>query len=122
MKGVPSRTEVTARLAIEAGTTGAVALKADEAALARLSANLAEEQALRQEGRMREAIHLSGGFHLLMAEFSGNAILAEQVRLLVARTSLVIALCENRSGLEGWHDHHGDLIALCRTRQVEPAV
>ncbi len=111
-----------ARLAIEAGTTEAVARTAEEAALARLSANLAEEQALRQDGRMREAIHLSGGFHLLMAELSGNAILAEQVRLLVARTSLVIALFENRSGLQGWHDHHGDLIALCRTRQVAAAV
>ncbi|RYC30638.1 GntR family transcriptional regulator [Lichenibacterium minor] len=111
-----------ARLAIEAGTTEAVARTADEAALARLSTNLAEEQALRQEGRMREAIHLSGGFHLLMAELSGNAILAEQVRLLVARTSLVIALFENRSGLQGWHDHHGDLIALCRTRRAEAAV
>ncbi len=111
-----------ARLAIEAGTTEAVARTAEEAALARLSASLAEEQALRQEGRMREAIHLSGGFHLLMAELSGNAILAEQVRLLVARTSLVIALFENRSGLQGWHDHHGDLIALCRTRQVGAAI
>ena len=78
-----------ARLAIEAGTTEAVARTADEAALARLSA---------------------------------NAILAEQVRLLVARTSLVIALFENRGGLQGWHDHHDDLIALCRTRRVEAAV
>ncbi len=77
---------------------------------------------MREQGRVREAIHLSGGFHLLMAELSGNRILAEQVRLLVARTSLAINLFDNRSGLAGWHDHHGDLVSLCRTRQVEAAV
>ena len=111
-----------ARIAIEAGTTEAVARTVEVEGLARLAVNLAEEQALREQGRMREAIHLSGGFHLLMATLSGNRILAEQVRLLVARTSLAIALFDNRGGLAGWHDHHGDLIALCRTRQVEAAV
>lgn len=111
-----------ARVAIEAGTTEAVATSADATGLALLSANLEEEQTLREQGRVREAIHLSGGFHLLMAELSGIHILAEQVRLLVARTSLVINLFDNRSGLAGWHDHHGDLVAHCRARRVEPAV
>jgi DNA-binding GntR family transcriptional regulator len=111
-----------ARLAIEAGTTEAFARTADDAAFARLSKNLVDEHALREEGRVRESIHLSGGFHLLMAEMSGNSILAEQVRLLVARTSLVINLFDNRNGLAGWHNHHDDLINLCRARKVEAAV
>jgi DNA-binding GntR family transcriptional regulator len=111
-----------ARMAIEAGTTEAVARTIDEAGLAKLSGNLAQERVLREQGRIREAIHLSGGFHLLMAELSGNGILAEQVRLLVARTSLAIQLFDNRGGLAGWHEHHDDLIQLCRKRKVEPAV
>ncbi len=111
-----------ARVAIEAGTTEAVARTVEAEGLAMMAANLAAEQALRDQGRVREAIHLSGGFHLLMADLSGNRILAEQVRLLVARTSLAINLFDNRSGLAGWHDHHGDIIALCRTRRVEAAV
>jgi len=111
-----------ARMAIEAGTTEAVARAGDPTALQRLSDNIAQERALREQGRMREAIHLSGGFHVLMAEVSGNQILAEQVRLLVARTSLIINLFENQSGLAGWHDHHGDLIELCAARKVEAAV
>ncbi|MBP2551628.1 DNA-binding GntR family transcriptional regulator [Neorhizobium galegae] len=61
---------------------------------------------------MREAIHLSGGFYVLMAEVSGNRILAEQVRLLVARTSLIVNLFDNQIGLAGWHDHHDDLIRV----------
>jgi DNA-binding GntR family transcriptional regulator len=111
-----------ARLAIEAGTTEAVATAGNPAALAKLSDNLAEERSLREKGRIRDAIRLSGGFHTLMAELSGNRILAEQVRLLVARTSLIINLFENRSGLAGWHDHHGDLIGLCAARNVLAAV
>lgn len=111
-----------ARIAIEAGTTEAVARAADPAAIARLADNLAQERRLREEGRIREAIHLSGGFHTLMAELSGNRILARQVRLLVARTSLVLNLFENRDGLSGWHDHHDDLVNFCRRGEVAPAV
>lgn len=117
-----ARAVFAARLAIEAGTTETVARNADPHAIEKLSANVAQEHAFRQNGRVREAIHLSGGFHVLMAELSGNAILAEQVRLLVARTSLVINLFENQSGLAGWHDHHDDLIKCCADRQVNAAV
>jgi DNA-binding GntR family transcriptional regulator len=111
-----------ARIAIEAGTTEAVARAANPRAIAKLRENLKEEQALRRQGRVREAIHLSGGFHVLMADLSGNRILAQQVRLLVARTSLVINLFENHSGLAGWHDHHGDLIKYCAAAEVAASV
>lgn len=63
-------------------------------------------------GSIREAIHLSGGFHLLMAEHSGNEVLAEQVRMLVARASLIVNLFDNQMGMAGWHDHHDDLIQI----------
>ena len=116
-----ARQVFAARIAMESGTTEAVARAADPAAIARLSDNLAREEAMRKAGRVREAIHLSGGFHLLMAELSGNRILSEQIRLLVARTSLVINLFENRNGLAGWHDHHGELIRLCAARRAKAA-
>lgn len=111
-----------ARIAIECGTTEAVARAADPVVISQLEANLAEEYRLRERGMIREAIRLSGGFHILMAQLSGNGILAEQVRLLVARTSLIINLFENQSGLEGWHDHHDDLIDHCRAGNVREAV
>ncbi|MDQ0473408.1 GntR family transcriptional regulator [Labrys wisconsinensis] len=111
-----------ARIAIEAGTTEAVARAGDAAAIEALSQNLLQERALRAQGRVREAIHLSGGFHMLMADLSGNRILAEQVRLLVARTSLIINLFENLTGLACWHEHHETLIRHCGEREVEAAV
>ncbi|WP_158008460.1 GntR family transcriptional regulator [Agrobacterium tumefaciens] len=111
-----------ARVAIEAGTTEAVARAADPTAIARLRDNIEQEHKLRQQGYIREAIHLSGGFHVLMAELSGNRILADQVRLLVARTSLIVHLFDNQVGLAGWHDHHDDLVQHCASGNVEKAV
>lgn len=110
-----------ARAAIEGGTTEAVALAANPKQIDLLEENLALERKLRDEGRIREAIHLSGGFHVLMAELSGNRILVDLVRVLVARTSLVISLYGNQDGLAGWHAHHDDLVGLCRNRQAERA-
>lgn len=117
-----AREVFAARIAVEAGTTEAVARAADPMAIAQLKENLDQEHLLRQQGRVREAIHLSGGFHVLMAELSGNRILAEQVRLLVARTSLIINLFDNQHGLAGWHDHHDDLIRHCAKGEIEKAV
>ena len=117
-----ARAVFAARIAIEAGTTEAVARVADQKAIARLQENIEQEHKLREQGHMREAIHLSGGFHVLMSELSGNPILAEQVRLLVARTSLIVNLFDNQIGLAGWHDHHDELINHCARGEVDEAV
>jgi DNA-binding GntR family transcriptional regulator len=117
-----AREVFAARIAIEAGTTEAVARAADPVAIARLQENLDQEHAFRKQGYIREAIHLSGGFHVLMAELSANRILADQVRLLVARTSLIVNLFDNQIGLAGWHDHHDELINHCAEGNVDMAV
>lgn len=117
-----AREVFAARVAIESGTTEAVARAANPEVIDLLRTNLEEEHRLRARGHVREAIHLSGGFHSLMAELSGNKILAEQVRLLVARTSLIVNLFDNQAGLSGWHDHHDDLVQHCATGNVEEAV
>lgn len=111
-----------ARLAIEAGTTEAVARAHDDGAIAQLRAILAEERRQRELGHLRQAIHLSGGFHVLMADLSGNPILARQVKLLVSRTSLIVDLYGNRTGLSCWHDHHDELIEHCAKGEVTLAV
>jgi DNA-binding GntR family transcriptional regulator len=116
-----ARAIFAAREAIEAGTTEAVARRGDAAACDALTANLEAEHRARHAGRLREAVILSGGFHVLMAELSGNPILAAQVRLLVARTSLVVALFENRGALACWHDDHQDLLRLIRARRHRAA-
>lgn len=111
-----------ARLAIEAGTTEAVARAADPDAMIQLTNILNKERMHREQGQLRKAIHLSGGFHVLMARLSGNPILARQVKLLVTRTSLIVDLYGNRGGLTCWHDHHDELIEHCAKGEVEAAV
>ncbi|MBX9594308.1 MAG: GntR family transcriptional regulator [Roseomonas sp.] len=117
-----ARAIFAARRAIEGGCVEAVARRGDPSDAALLLDNLAEEHRLRRAGEMREAIRLSGGFHTLLARLSGNPILEEQVHLLVARTSLVVALYEDRTGLACWHDDHGELVALMRARRHRAAV
>ena len=83
---------------------------------------MAREGAERARGNLRGAIRLSGGFHVLLARLSGNRILASQVELLVARTSLVVALFENPGGMACWHDDHLKLVDLIRARQTHDAI
>jgi DNA-binding GntR family transcriptional regulator len=97
-------------------------MRASGADFRALEQNIAEEDAARREGRMREAVRLSGRFHLLIAQIACNPILIDLVRQLVARTSLVTSLYENPNGLSCWHDDHGDLVKLLRTHRAKPAV
>lgn len=52
---------------------------------------------------------------------TGNPILSDLVRQLVARTSLVVALYENQDSMACWHDEHGSLIDLLSAGDGEEA-
>lgn len=122
----PNATEAreifAARHAIESGIVEALARTKPPPDYTVIEAALAQERAERTQGRLREAIRLSGGFHVLLARLSGNRILAGQVELLVARTSLLVALFENPGALTCWHDDHRAIIDLIRLRKPRPAV
>jgi DNA-binding GntR family transcriptional regulator len=117
-----ARAIFTARKVVESGITELAALRASGADFRALEQNIAEEDAARREGRMREAVRLSGRFHLLIAQIAGNPILTDLVLQLVARTSLVTSLYENPNGLSCWHDDHGDLVKLFRAHRARQAV
>ena len=107
---------------IECEVTRMVAERATEAMLAPLRRNVEEEASLRWRGRLREAIRLSGEFHILLSQAARNDILAGMVRQLVARTSLVVSLYENQATMNCWHDDHGAFIKLLENRRVAAAV
>lgn len=117
-----ARAIFAARKTIEAGIVELAAARASGADFKVLAKNIAEEDAHRRAGRMREAIKLSGQFHLLLSGIADNAILADQVRQLVARTSLVTSLYENASEMGCWHDDHNKLIEHLRAHQTKRAV
>ncbi len=104
-----------ARLALEPSIVRQVANRARPADLDALARHIAMEAASRNRRNRRDAIRLSGEFHLRLAETTGNAVLARMLRELVTRSSLIIGLfgtsgsphCEE-------HEHAGILEALRR--------
>ncbi|MFT3718547.1 GntR family transcriptional regulator [Pseudorhodoferax sp.] len=86
-----------------------------------LKANLAAEEAAQRRGDLREAVRLSGEFHVLLARVAGNTELARVVEQLVARTSLVTQLHANPDGLGCWHSQHHGLVEAIAQRQADRA-
>ncbi|MFP8968011.1 GntR family transcriptional regulator [Pokkaliibacter sp. CJK22405] len=85
-----------------------------EQAVARLSArdkkaiqaHISKEDALGHDPAKPEFIRLSGEFHRMLARIAGNQVLADMLDSLIARSSLIIALYEVRSGVQCSHDEH----------------
>lgn len=82
-----------------------------------------ERTALRQTtttGTVREK--LLGDFHVALAEATGNRTLAELVRELVARSSLIAMLYHSSNDPHCSSDEHAEFLRLCRKGEVESAV
>lgn len=71
-------------------------------------------------GTVREK--LLGDFHVALAEATGNVTLAELVRELVARSSLIAMLYHSDNDSHCASGEHADFLQLCRNGQVEAAV
>lgn len=78
----------------------------------RLRAHVAAERAL--QGRDGpESIRLAGEFHVLLADLTGNALLARYVADVVSRSSLILALYSRPHSSEcGANEHAGIIEAL----------
>ena len=111
-----------ARRVIEAHLVDLVAQNATEADFARLEANLADEGDHHRLGRFRQAVSTSGDFHLLLADASGNRVLADILKDLVARSSLILAMYgEKRFDLCAL-DEHADILRKLKERNSSRAV
>jgi DNA-binding GntR family transcriptional regulator len=81
-----------ARRVIEAGLVRRLAQAITRAQLRELKGLVADEQAAFDRGDRVRQIRLSGSFHLKLAELAGNQELSRMLKVLVARSSLMIAL------------------------------
>ncbi|MET3496358.1 GntR family transcriptional regulator [Variovorax boronicumulans] len=82
-----------------------------------------ERAALRQSptmGTVREKV--LGDFHVALAETTGNHTLAQLVRDLVARSSLIAMLYHSSNDPHCSSDEHADFLRICRKGDVEGAV
>ncbi len=83
-------------------------ITADE--IAELEALVDDEEAAFEGGDRVRWIRLSGDFHLRLADLAGNNVIAEFLRELISRTSLIIALYETPGNSACSHDEHRAII------------
>lgn len=99
-----------ARRVIEAGIVRTVARRITHGEVERLKQRLrAEHEALHQQDHARW-VALAGGFHLALAELSGNAELQRILAELMTRCSLIVALYEAPGESTCEHQEHEQLV------------
>ena len=79
-------------------------------AIERLQAMLQSEQEARAAGDRRQAVRLSGEFHVLLAELSGSPWLTRMIRELTPLTCLAILTFEAPTKAACPHDEHAQLL------------
>ncbi len=81
-----------ARRSIEPNAVRIAVDRANADDLGTLKRHLDEEAVAHRDGNRRQAIRLSGQFHVELARIAGNAIMTRMVKELVTRTSLIIGM------------------------------
>ena len=111
-----ARENFTARRAIEAAIVRMVAEKFEPRHKIVLAKHIAKETAAETRRDAAEMIRLSGEFHSLLAEISGNRTLQKFLRELITRESLVI-LAYEKPGQPSCSNHEHQLILDALTRR-----
>ncbi len=117
-----ARENFAARRAIEAAIVRLVEKRFEPKHKAVLAKHVAKEAAAETRRDAAEMIRLSGEFHLLLAEMSGNRTLHKFLRELITRESLVI-LAYEKPGQPSCSNHEHQLIldALARRDAAKAA-
>ena len=84
-----------ARRIVEAAVMTQFVARATDKDIAALHKHLAAQKRASATGNTQSRNHLLGDFHTVIAQFAGNAVLAEIVGELVARTSLITLFYQN---------------------------
>lgn len=87
-----------------------------------LREHIMEEARAISGGSAQSRNRLLGDFHTVMAEVAGNAVLAEVVSELVARTSLITLFYQNTRGANDSAEEHRQLLSALEKRDVKRAV
>ncbi|MEP5155067.1 GntR family transcriptional regulator [Planktotalea sp.] len=111
----PSLTEAhevfEARELLEPRTARSAALKATPDDIALLSDHITQEHAALDAGDRGRALYLSGKFHLEIARIAKQQTITDMINVLIARSSLIIALYWRRESALCESQAHHDLIA-----------
>ena len=110
-----------ARLMIEPNVARLAAERASDADLKSLERHLALEHEAHHGNKRRDAIRLSGQFHVLLAEIADNSVALRMVKELVTRTSLIIGIFGSPGVSNCRDEDHDEIFAAFRDRDAEAA-
>lgn len=108
-----------ARTAIEREVFSRLAGVITNRQLSELEQHLKREHALEHGGDRAQAIILSGEFHLVAAQMAGNQVLAGFLKLLISRTSLILAQHSVHQESDCSVDEHEAILAALRERDPQ---
>lgn len=117
-----ARQVIEARRAVELHLVATAARTARSATVRRLRRLVEREQVARARGDRERVVHLSGEFHLVMAEATDNRILIDFLRELVSRCYLILATYERYDHSTCPQADHGGLVDLIAAGDAEAAV
>lgn len=84
-----------------------------------LEQHLKHEHSVERTGDRAQAIALSGEFHMIAAEMAGNRVLADFLKLLVSRTSLILAQHSVHKETDCSVDEHEAILTALRQRDPQ---
>lgn len=116
-----ARVVFEARRAIERSTAAEAARCIGADQIEDLRNYIADSAAAAAMENRREAVRLSGEFHIKLAKIAGNPVLARFVEELVARTSLIIAMFGSRQSFSCSEQEHNGLLDALRAHDVARA-
>ncbi len=111
-----------ARRTIEERLVERLCTMIDAAGIERLREHVEEERKAHHGGDVATAIRLSGAFHLLIAELARSQILASLLRDLVSRTSLIMAMYQQKDVLNCGPDEHAAIVDSITRRDAKKAL
>ncbi len=111
-----------ARRELEASVIRLVARRITPAGVAELRTRLAQESRAMHRFDQPAWARLASGFHLHLAELSGNALLQRYLLEIISRCSLIIALYETPGSASCEHDEHERLVNCLERGDADAAL
>ena len=111
-----------ARRVMEGGIVARLAGRMSPQQLEGLRTHLAAEQAASLKGDRAASIRLSGEFHLLLAQATGSDAVIHDLRELVSRTSMLVALFEESHASHCGCDEHEAILKQLEIGNVTGAL
>ena len=117
-----SRLVYQARRIVESGIVASLAAGLTDGQIAELKAHIKEEEAAIERGDRATSMRLSGGFHMILADMTGNGFILRQMQELIIRTTVLDAYFESDIAWSCGCDEHASVFDALTHRDAAGAV